>query len=100
MHKSQSGFLTVILVTMERTVIKIQKNSNYHLNKMLNPTCKYQIFPFLFCEAASDSSCQLKFSYLRSLNSLKMTLSDIQIKNTRPPMHHKKDKNCCNMNNT
>lgn len=27
---------------------------------MLNPTHKYQIFPFLFCEVTSDSSCELK----------------------------------------
>lgn len=67
---------------------------------MLNSTCKYQISPFLFCEVASHSSCQLKFSYLCSMDSLKMTLSNIQIINTRPPMYHKKDKNCHNINNT
>lgn len=33
MYKPQSGFLTVILVNIERTVIKIQKNSNYLSNK-------------------------------------------------------------------
>lgn len=64
---------------------------------MLNPTGKYQIFPVLFCEVASNSSL---FSYLCSMDSLKMTLSNIQIINTRPPMYHKKDKNCHNINNT
>lgn len=67
---------------------------------MLNPTRKYQIFPFLFCEVGSDSSCELNFSCLCSMDSLEMTLSNIQIINTRPPMHHKNDENCHNINNT
>lgn len=39
MHKPQSGFLTVILVNIERTVLKIQKNPNYLSNK----TCFIQL---------------------------------------------------------
>lgn len=65
---------------------------------MLNPTHKYQIFP-LFCKVASDSSCQLNFSYLCGTDSLKMTLSNIQIINTRPPLYHKKEKKSHNINN-
>lgn len=68
---------------------------------MFNPTCKYQILPSLFCEYASDNSCQPKFSYLCSTDCLKTTLSNIQIINTRPPVHHKRqDKNSHNINNT
>lgn len=100
MHKPQSGFLTVILVNIERTVIKIQKNSNYLSNK----TCLIQLIntkysPTYFV-AASNSSCQVNFSFLCSMDSLKTTLSNIQIINARPPLYDRKEKNCRNINNT